>query len=448
MTWLFTTPASPRWWVRELDQPAHRCSAPFGWEHHPGHLGSDARSDPNQPPRASSSGWVGGASLRLAPELGPARGRSSRVGTALLSLLLAEPASVLRRHAPAMLPMRSFRFTSSPFARQGPRRGRPLHHAMPGVRLVRVLDARVALSMLAHRRDVVGCSLQSTVFNEHPRVAAISDPLARSLPSTARTLCPAALRGWVRRRPREAPSRRGFGASDSDGGAVGPHHRSWSGASLVRHGQRAGGPPSRAWRVGGRAGRIFCGPLPKLFATDTPVHRPLQSFGMLRVIRLLGARRTTSRASKPGAPSTAGSRRSKERRAATADLARGHRPLPTCFSRAAPRARYASASRPDVPHAAHRLLSIERARSTPRTTANPDGDTGQCCRQAIDPRIDRPVHALRGVEHPVGHNTPASTTARRGGFTPNGSWSGHPMSPGDDRSRWKNDPDGGAEAAS
>jgi hypothetical protein len=204
----------------------------------------------------------------------------------------------------------------------------------------------------------------------------------------------------------------------------------------------------RFLHAGGRAGRIFCGPLPRFLATDAPVHLPPQSFGMLRLIRLLGARRTTSRTLKPGAPSTAGSRRPEERRAATADLARGRRPLPTCFSRAALRARYASASRPDVPHAAHRLLSIERARSTPRTTANPDGDTGQCCRQTIDPKIDRPVHALRGVKHPDGHNTPASTTARRGGFTPNGSWSGHPMSPSDDRSRWKNDPDGGAESAS
>jgi hypothetical protein len=31
-----------------------------------------------------------------------------------------------------------------------------------------------------------------------------------------------------------------------------------------------------------------------------------------------------------------------------------------------------------------RLLSIERARSTPRTTANPEAGTGQCRRQAID----------------------------------------------------------------
>lgn len=169
---------------------------------------------------------------------------------------------------------------------------------------------------------------------------------------------------------------------------------------------------------------------------------------MLRVIRLLEPRRTTSRTLESGAPSTAGSRCSEEHRAATTGMARGRRPLPTCFSRAALRARYASASRPDAPHAAHRLLSIERARSTPRTTANPDGDTGQCCHQAIDPKIDRPVHALRGVEHPDGHNTPASATARRGGFTPNGSWSGHPMSPGNARSRWKNDPGGGAESAS
>jgi hypothetical protein len=191
------------------------------------------------------------------------------------------------------------------------------------------------------------------------------------------------------------------------------------------------------------AGRIFCGTVPRVLATDAPAHHPRQSLGLLQVIRLRGSPRTTLRTLEPGAPFTAGSRCSEEQRAATTGLARGHRSLPTCFSRAALRARYASASRPDAPHAAHRLLSIERARSTPRTTTNPDGDTGQCCRQAID-QIDRPVHALRGVEHPDGHNTPASATARRGGFTPNGSWSGHPMSPGNARSRWKNDPGGGA----
>jgi hypothetical protein len=35
MTRLFTVPASPSWRARELDWPPRRCSAPFGWEHHP-----------------------------------------------------------------------------------------------------------------------------------------------------------------------------------------------------------------------------------------------------------------------------------------------------------------------------------------------------------------------------------------------------------------------------
>jgi hypothetical protein len=235
MTWLFTTPASPRWWARELDKPAHRCSAPFGWEHHPGHLGSDARSDPNPPARASKSGLVSGTSLRLAPKLGPAQGRSSRVGTAPLGVLLAEPAS-----AYAAMRLRCCRCV--PFG-SPPRRSPVRAPGEDDLSIMRCLApawsgwwAPASRYRCLRIEELSPAALmQSTVFNEHPRVAATSAPLARSLLSTARTCCPAALCGKVRRRPPEAPERRGFGAPDADGGAVGPHHRSWSGASRLRH---------------------------------------------------------------------------------------------------------------------------------------------------------------------------------------------------------------------
>jgi len=99
---------------------------------------------------------------------------------------------------------------------------------------------------------------------------------------------PAALRGQVLRRCRETPPRRGFGAEDSDDGAVGPRRRSWSGAS--RSERFSFGTAILAWTSWGHAndccaGRIFCGPVPNLFATDAPAHHPQQSLGMLRVVR-------------------------------------------------------------------------------------------------------------------------------------------------------------------
>lgn len=171
------------------------------------------------------------------------------------------------------------------------------------------------------------------------------------------------------------------------------------------------------------------------------------------VIRPLHPRRTTLRDSGSGAPFTAGSLRSEERRAATSGLARGHRSLPTCCSRAALRARHDSVSRPDVPHAAHRLLSIEHAASTPRTPATRVETLASATHLTTAPTIRRSMKRSAG-----------SRPSRGGALL----WSTPP--PHDDRSsyriypRWvvvrtprvacrcpaplEDDPGGGAESAS
>jgi hypothetical protein len=160
---------------------------------------------------------------------------------------------------------------------------------------------------------------------------------------------------------------------------------------------------------------IFCRPVPNLLVTDAPAHRHAVSFGMSVAIRLFHSRRTTSRASGSGAPFTAGSRRSEERRAATPGLARGRRSLPTCCSRAALRARHASVSRPDVPHAAHRLLSIEHAASTPRTPATRVETLASACHLTVAP-VDPKIRGAIGRFTPFEGRSPLvehSSPARR-----------------------------------
>jgi len=356
----------------------------------PCHVGSDARSDPNRPARASAASreaapacdWHRSIETGARPALVVSGRRSSacslrsspRVGAVMrLRVSRCVPCGSPRRRLPVKAPGDADTSITLRLASAWSGWWTPA----PRYRCLRI----EAMSPAA--------LVQSTVFNEHPRVARFPICSRRaSLCSRLGSCGPAALRGQVPRRLRETPPCRGFGATDSDGGAVGPRRRPRSGSSRAPNGPSFGygdhacGHTMVAARVA-----YFAEPVPRVLATDAPAHHPLQSFGVLRVIRLLVSQRTTLRSSESGAPFTAGSRCSEEQRAATTGLARGHRSLPTCFSRAALRARYASASRPDVPHAAHRLLSIERARSTPRTTANPDGDTGQCCRQAMD--LDR-----------------------------------------------------------
>lgn len=83
--------------------------------------------------------------------------------------------------------------------------------------------------------------VQSTVFNEHPRVARFPICWCRApLCSRLRSCGPAALRGQVLRRLRGTPPCRGYGATDSDGGAVGPHRRPRSGTSRAPNGSSFG----------------------------------------------------------------------------------------------------------------------------------------------------------------------------------------------------------------
>jgi hypothetical protein len=92
---------------------------------------------------------------------------------------------------------------------------------------------------------------------------------------------------------------------------------------------------------------------------------------------------------------------------------------------------------PDAPHASQRLLSIERATSTPRASTTPASPLASGHDQAPCPRAGRPIQTLRGATRPVGHAAPAPTTARRRGFTPKEAWFGHPLSPVDAGLRWK-----------
>lgn len=375
MAWLFTAPASPSWWARALDWPARRRSAPFGWERHPGHVGSDACSDANHLPALPPAGWGRhqlAAGTELATGTRPARvvsGRRSSTGSLRSSRRWAPPCACEAADAFLAVHLIAVRPSGLPAMTTSPSRDAWCPPGQGGGRPRRVIDAGAS----KRYRRLLFCNQRfSMSTRESLRLPLCSRRVASS---GSAPVAPLRVAG------------RSFAVV---GGAAVPWFRrdglgwrcSWATSPIVVQSLTAELSLRRAAVVLSHARRARGSHLlrtaPSLFATDAPVHHPRQSFGMLRAIRLLAARRTTSRTLEPGAPSTAGSRRSEERRAATTRLARGRRSLPTCCSRAALRARYASASRPDAPHAAHRLLSIERARSTPRTTSNPDADTGPC----------------------------------------------------------------------
>jgi hypothetical protein len=236
--------------------------------------------------------------------------------------------------------------------------------------LVEVVDAWVALSMLAHRRDVADVLLcNQTLLKEHPVAASIPDlPVAGPDPSR-----------W---------------AWDSAARAAGP---SWSSRAATRRGRRVGlgwqcsraTPPTgsgalgcwtgetRLWAWTATATRIFCGCRSLPLATDTPAHHGASFFrnhpprpGLRRT------QRTTLRSLESGAPFTAWvsmlsrhlalaessepPRPSEHRRAAASDM---------FFTRMRCAPGAVRSCGPDAPHASQRLLSIERATSTPRAPA-------------------------------------------------------------------------------
>lgn len=260
MARLFTMPASPSWRAREVDWPPYRRTAPFGWARHP------VTSVLTHAPIRTTPVALPAARGEAAPACDwhrssrPARGR------------LESYRDDAPRRAPcgARLGWRRLRLRVSRCVPCGsPRRHSPVK--APGGDAISIMLRRASAwsgwwtpAPRYRCSRIEGMSpaafVQSTVFNEHPRVAAISDLLAQSPFSSTWPCGPAALRGQVIRRRRGTPPRRGFGAPDSDGGTVGPCRRSRSGASrpgtLSRSGRR-----SCVWSHDGHcADRIFCGP--------------------------------------------------------------------------------------------------------------------------------------------------------------------------------------------
>lgn len=152
--------------------PFHRLSAPFGWESHPSSFGSDARSD------SSHGRALPAARLVVEPACGrllascPPKRERCRVGTALRRLgLSASPwrgAVVRLDPADVILAIRASRLEprGSPHPRlpvKAPEDDDFPFALRPDVRLVRVVDDRLALSTLARRersRQLFLCNQQ------------------------------------------------------------------------------------------------------------------------------------------------------------------------------------------------------------------------------------------------------------------------------------------------
>jgi hypothetical protein len=125
--------------------------------------------------------------------------------------------------------------------------------------------------------------VQSTVFNEHPRVAATSDLLAQSLlPSTRPLLAPLRFAGRCfiavgRRRHAVVSACRTRMTAQLGHAADRGLETSHPGTVLV-----SGNGNPRVDLVGSHerccASRIFCGPVPRVLATDAPAHHPPPSF--------------------------------------------------------------------------------------------------------------------------------------------------------------------------
>lgn len=222
--------------------PFHRLSAPFGWESHPSSFGSDARSD------SSHGRALPAARLVVEPACGrllascPPKRERCRVGTALRRLgLSASPwrgAVVRLDPADVILAIRASRLEprGSPHPRlpvKAPEDDDFPFALRPDVRLVRVVDDRLALSTLARRersRQLFLCNQQFSMSTRQLLRFPICWRRAFRSPP-----CPGfPLRGGKGRLSSYGRRIAVAGDAGSDGGMVGPRRRSRSGGSRSR----------------------------------------------------------------------------------------------------------------------------------------------------------------------------------------------------------------------
>lgn len=316
--------------------------------------------------------------------------------------------------------------------------------------LVEVVDAWVALSMLAHRRDVADVLLcNQTLLKEHPVAASIPDlPVAGPDPSR-----------W---------------AWDSAARAAGP---SWSFRAATRRGRRVGlgwqcsraTPPTGSGALGlldRRDQALGLEPLPPPASSTADGLRPSprtpllitahRSLGTIRRDQDSAARNAPRCAHwSPGRLSPRGSRCSRATlrwRRAPSRHDRANivaRSLPTCFSRACA-ARQVRFGLADLTHhmppngcCQSSELRAHHEHPQPWRSNWPVATTQASC-----PKAGRPIQALRGAARPVDTPPPRRRPLVAADLPPKRPGSDTPCRLRMPGCAGRREPDGGAEAAS